>query len=79
MAAPKLLADKAPPLLHGHKAGRRESTLGVGTGWLYDRGGTVLFSWRNSGTVSIFDHYALADPTLEQTYKNNLCDKNSNN
>ena len=41
MAALKLQWDMAPPLPLGHKASRTESTLGVGTKWLYDRGGTV--------------------------------------
>ena len=41
MAAPSILRDEAPPLLHGHKARRMESTPRVGTKWLYERGGTV--------------------------------------
>ena len=47
MAAPSILRDEAPPLLHGHKARRMESTPRVGTKWLYERGGTVSYVWSN--------------------------------
>ena len=68
MAAPSILRDEAPPLLHGHKARRMESTPRVGTKWLYERGGTVLttqFQLKEPDSTFLVIREAAQPPPLE--------------